>query len=136
MHELRLAETPAERSALRSQVFLRGVEEMTKIGREKKENLNLGLIFTPLDAIHTALGKSERDFVRQDPKVVTLISSAIAEALSVRVTSPAHAFQLAKLHIADQATILNKSASDRQKTELCVRRIAAKLTNGHAGTWI
>lgn len=123
-------------SARRAQVFSDGANEISKIGTVKKEELVRGLVGVPLDAIHRAVGKSERDTAKADPQVLSLLSETLADVLGTKVRGPAHLYNLVKTHIPEEATIHCKKASERLVAERVVRRIAEKLVNGHAGVWI
>ncbi len=130
------AKTPEEISALRAQIFLDAANEIEKIGKVKREELVQGSIGVALDAVHAVLGKSERDFAQADEKVASLLTEMLGDVLKVRVRNRAHAFNLAKTHIAKESDVYAKKLDERTITAECVRRIGEKLTNGHAGTWI
>lgn len=131
-----LAHTPEAISELRSKVFLAGANEIARIDTTNHRDLNRGPIGVALDAVHAALGKSERDFSRADARLISLLSEAYKDTFDVKIRSASHLFNEIKRSVCTENEIYSKKACDRDRIERFLRRIAAKLVNGHAGVWI
>ena len=136
MQQSNLVETPHGRSAIRALAFVAGADEIGRIDTVNKKDLNIGRIGVALDAVHKALGRSEREFSRTDDKQFTLLKDAFESAYDVRIRNRAHLYNEIKRNICEEREIYGKKAQERDRISQFLRKIAGKLTNGHAGTWI
>jgi hypothetical protein len=117
-------------------MFLHGANEIAKIDVAERRSLCIGRIGVALDAIHAALGKSERDFERTDERVYSLLSEAFTDVYAIRIRGRAHLFNEFKRHVPQEREIYASKAEVRDRVERLMRRLAKKLVNGHSGVWI
>jgi hypothetical protein len=134
--EMTLAQTPHEVSALRARIFLDGADEIARIDVVNKKELIVGRIGVVLDAIQKALGKSEREFDRSDERIRSLLKDACEETFDVKIRNTAHLFNVLKSNLCQEREIYGLKAGQRDQIQRFLRRVAAKLVNGHAGVFI
>jgi hypothetical protein len=133
---IQLAHTPEQQSALRARIFIAGADEIARIDVVNGMDLVIGRIGVALDAIHRAVGKSEKEFVQVDERIYSLLSGAFTEAFSIRIRNRVHLYNEIKRNICEEKEIYRKPAAQRDRIGQFLRRVAGKLTNGHAGVWI
>jgi hypothetical protein len=130
------ATTPEAISALRARIFVSAADEIARIDVVPGKDLVIGRIGVALDAVHRSIGKSEREFVQADDRLYSLLSEAFTAVFGTRIRSRSHLYNELKRHVCQEKDIYRIPATERDRIAQLLRKIAGKLTNGHAGVWI